>query len=408
MIIQKICSNKITWFLLFLPCFVQLRVLVGFLSGSMKVGWAIDLGLSLFFIIISFFITKIKGLNSFVLITFLVILFEVLYFLILGTNWRFFLNYISLIPLFFMSKYFVEEINISYEQLVSFILLANSIHIIFVIAKLLFPFMEVVNNVTSYGYSNPAFMYRGTGAFVSPGYLVFYVSIIMVYSWFDYLKKKNLLQFINFFLTFLLGLATLNKSFFVTILFVCIVTPFFVACIKNLKSVIIFVVFFAFFAALLQIFSISLFEIELLNYSLEKFSKSFDDRLIGNSGLLFVLADFRIENIIIPFAKYEPLINAPIVQGRSLSNSYVSQFATKGLLLALLLFVLYFVSFWKLIFFTEISSEKLSGALNHKALAAAFFSGLLVCMFENLLLSPLMLLIVIYSVSLSREPKCQS
>ena len=81
----------------------------------------------------------------------------------------------------------------------------------------------------------------------------------------------------------------------------------------------------------------------------EVLSKAIETRLSGGSGALSVLDHITFQNVVIPLAEFNAKKAIHIVNGITLSNSYVSQIATKGGFFGFFVILLFFLAALKTI-----------------------------------------------------------
>ena len=290
------------------------------------------------------------------------------------------------------------EINI-FDYRKSFLAI-SVLHLSLVLFKLMNPNSSALNRATGYGSDNAEFLIRATGGFISPGVLAFYSSILLLIFIIRYWYNNRLIDLIIAMFSLLLGLATLNRGFLIPLVIVIIfllvklIVKFEIVKILKWISTIS-----------IPLLILILIYLDLITFLYENFISRFDSailaaaletRLTGRSGALSSLRELEVKNIVFPLAKFDSHRNIFMVGDFTLSNSFVHQIVTKGMLFGGIIILIFFKSMLKISLRSLKSATQHSNYDMHQALMVSMICILLYSNIENLLLAPISIIIMYY------------
>ena len=155
--------------------------------------------------------SKVKSIKPWVLILLAAIIYEFLTTVVQSFS-VLYLIFIYKLAVTVLALVAIQKLNINVFDYKKTFFTILFIHFNLVLFKFLNPNSILINRATIYGSENSEFLIRATGAFVSPGVLSFYSSILCLIFFikFWYLRRKSFLA--CFILTLFLGFSTLNRG----------------------------------------------------------------------------------------------------------------------------------------------------------------------------------------------------
>jgi hypothetical protein len=254
---------------------------------------------------------------------------------------------------------------------------------------------------TQYGISS-SLVGRSPGFTQAPGILSLYASVGVAIGLIMFSCERRLLWILLLIASLFCGIGTLNRSFILAVaVFILVLLPIFLKLHHGIiKSVMVFGLIVVISVTILMVNS-SYTERLSARFSSSKLETDIDTRLNGSSGLLPIVKAFISSPLIGPLKYNHELGKAVVyVNGEpvSPSNGFASIFISRGFIMG------GFFIFWS--FLSSLWLWRLSNGVEEPyirllatALLAGFFIGQIVCLFDALLESSVMMLLLAFGLT---------